>query len=287
MFVKGTAKRYFQDRTPSQDAVPGNYSKFERYALIQEHLGAGPFDLGEYYLRASWSSSGSDRCRSIALARFKDALEQSGPTAEIEAPLAAYLAGEMARKLGEKIESIRLFREASNLAKSRPELDILCQLLSIQSDEPVDEIIAHFDEFVLDPLSYYHCLIFLGSAYNLKTSIPQRSFQLFRRVYAIASPALERYISKQVPYLPLAHDSKEPLKSSMSRMFMENPNNPTMWVDRPLINIAKGALEAMNELASEAGSLEESAWIKRTNHMVSSRLQVLGPPNEKVIERKL
>ena len=58
-----------------EDAVGGKCSKFERYARIQEYHGACNFDIGESYLRASWTT-GSGRCRALALAHFEQAAHE-------------------------------------------------------------------------------------------------------------------------------------------------------------------------------------------------------------------
>ncbi|MBN2043960.1 MAG: DUF2225 domain-containing protein [Anaerolineales bacterium] len=237
-------------------------SKFENYAQYLEFSGARLFDIGKAYLRASWINN-SDECRELALGYFENAVSAKDTIGSAEAPIAAYLGGEMARKLEKYLTAERLYHVANKLSSKSPELAIrtysfLLEMSHRQSTAPSDEPIWNFsDGLILDPLDYYHGKILTSIGIYYRYTQQQSAVALYDRAYNLCKPAIERIKSSKTPKILFNGDeylTGELLKLSLAERRMG------FWADDCLVMMG---LQSLSQLKNLKSIIQDSTLIER------------------------
>lgn len=226
-------------------------SKFVNYALILEFQGARPFDVGKAWLRASWKND-SKYFQELALEKFNESVNTSDVISKAEAPLAAYLGGELARKLGKYTTAERLYTTSINLVQRLPELiqrayEFLIEMAKQQAISPSDNPDWDFSEgLILEPLDYYHAKILYAFGDNTQFGNKADALKLFKRSFDICQPALHRIISTKTPQLK--YDSQEDYFIKQMTNLSKTRFSKGFWVDDCLVKLGFDNLMQLNDL---------------------------------------
>jgi len=238
-----------------------NYaSKFINYAHILEFRGSRAIDIGKAYLRASWVDN-SEMLQEKALEKFNEAMKQTDMIGIIEGPLAAYLGGELARRLRKFTMADRLFSTSLNLTRRSLEsavrtYGVLNNMVHQQSDSPKEEVEWDFSEgLVLDPLDYYHAKTLYLAATNVRYERKSDALKLYLRSFDICQPALERSISTKSPQFNSIEQNDYFVKQMAA---LSNSRSSTgFWVDDCLVIHGYKSLTEINELKSLSTNSED------------------------------
>jgi hypothetical protein len=213
-------------------------SKFINYAFLQDYQNNRAIDIGKAFLRASWLDD-SKTLLGMALEYFEKAITQTDVVGIIEAPLAAFLGGEVARRMEKNLTAERMFYLTETFSRKIPELSIrayshILHMAEQQSTKPQDGAVWNSASgLVLDPLDYFHANILMAAAQYYRYSQKENAFELYVRALEVCKPALDQLISQKVPQLsknqPVSHFTRQMIELSLS-----NPAKG-FWVDNCLI----------------------------------------------------